>query len=142
MENRILPVTIQSYCIIQKDPNYLFLHKRKWNSPTNRAGLWEFAGIELRPAQELNSGHPLEIKKATGIQVEITQPLFHTERRIIQEFDLDYIAVFSLAKAVGGEFRNYGSHEHPCWVDKKDILDFPLTPEAEKAFLELNKSTQ
>ncbi len=98
--------------------------------------MWEFPGGKLDTGQDLTEALEREVMEETGLLVEATSGLVFAESYVIDTGKykgLPYVALFGLARVIGGDLQL--SHEHDAyeWASSHQALDYELTPESRKA---------
>lgn len=138
------PPLLVSKVIITDGSSEVLLFRRAPDSE-HGGGLWEPAGGKAQPGETLVEARLREVKKETGLEIEVTEGGLTAEAYIIPDGRYkgrQYLAVFATAKAIGGEFERSGEHDKHSWVSPEVALDSYLltngTRKALQALIKLN----
>lgn len=109
----------------------------------HNAGLWEFPGGKVEKGQNLHEAARVEVLQETSLLVQIVMPdVTFTEREIVEGVykGFKYLALFSIAKVIGGRIRLSSEHTHHQWLTYRQMLSLDdLTLEVREAAIALEK---
>lgn len=126
--------------IIFDDSNRLLLVQRAEDDNHNPLK-WEFPGGKPAPGQRLEVGRRDEIFQETGLHTEpISSLSFLDDYRIMDGKYAGslHVAIFGLARVVGGELALSHEHVDSAWKTTEAALAYDLTSQSRKALLALN----
>lgn len=115
-----------------------FLLVRRSQSDAYNPSLWEFPGGKLEKGQTLDQAGIEETKQETGLLVTQISHLLIGESSIISHGryqDATYVALFGIARTVGGRLSLSEEHEDSVWTAYEEALGYDLTPQSRKALM-------
>lgn len=115
----------------------LLLLQRSRNDQHNPS-LWEFPGGKVKRGQDANQAGIEELKEETGLEVKQISKLVFAESSVISKGRYEgatYLALFGIARVVGGRFRLSEEHEDKAWAECEDALDYNLTLQSRNALI-------
>ena len=126
--------------IIFDDNNRVLLVQRAHDDNHNPLK-WEFPGGKPKPGIRLEVGRRDEVFEETGLHTEPISSLSFIDDRLIEEGKYAgslHIAVFGLARVIGGELVLSHEHVSSAWEHYGEALGYDLTSQSRKALLALS----
>ena len=140
--NELPRVVLVSRCIVKNENDELLIIQRA-HGDTYNSGLWELPGGKLDSGQDLRHTLEREGVEETGLLVCQDSDLSFVDSYVIGRGPykgMPYIAIFSLARVIGGKFKLSSEHEQAAWEPYDTALNYELTPESRKAIIILGRS--
>lgn len=135
MENTRPQIILVNRCFIFNEENKILLVRRH-SQDKKDPDKWEVPGGKLDACEDLSISKKREILEEVGLVIEEIKPLVFAHSYIIKDGgykNFTYISLFSLNKIKSGEVLISEEHSGYEWVVYKDLKDFDLTPETQKA---------
>jgi 8-oxo-dGTP diphosphatase len=136
------PVVLVNRCIILDESNRMLLLRRSADDGRN-PGKWEFPGGKEDVGETKSDALNREVFEETNLHIEQEPELIHIEENIItsgRHNGSSYIASFSVARSMSGNFKLSVEHDDYAWEQYDDALGYDLTQESRNALVKLGKS--
>lgn len=133
---------VAAKAVIEKDGKLLVLREANTYEEGTNIGRYGFPGGRLNSGESYEDGLRREVKEETGLQIEISHPVYVGEwRPVIKGVPTQIIAIFTVCKLVSGTIALSEEHDKYEWVDPKNVTVKTMSPDGIviKKYLELRK---
>jgi 8-oxo-dGTP diphosphatase len=108
--------------IIEDDRGRVLLAQRR--EELTQGALWEFPGGKIQPGETPEDGLKREIAEELGLEIEVRE-IFAATNHSYRNRNIFLVAY--RAKYLGGQPR-LTDHQSVEWVEKEQLLQYPLSP--------------